>query len=144
MSDTDIVLQGEKQEHGVQVVLSRKASAYARGGVHGTMAENLMGKRALEVSGEQADGHSLDGTSVTGKRQPDDVLAEVTNDPSGPATGVTIAKGSEGIYGANGLGGTTHTPAPDNSGGPAAPVSTPPVAAAAPAPAPEAPAPKIL
>jgi hypothetical protein len=133
MSDTpntEVVLQGEKQEHGVQVVLTRKASAYARGGVHASMAENLMGKRALEASGEQADGHSLDGTSVTGKRQPDDVLADVTNDASGPATGARIAEGKEGIYGATGLGGTTHTPAPDNSGGPAA---APTAAPAAPA-----------
>ncbi len=128
MSDTpntDIILQGEKQEHGVQVVLGRKASAYARGGVHATMAENLMGKRALEVSGEQADGHSLDGSSVTGKRQPDDVLAEVTNDPGGAATGAKIAEGKEGIYVASGLTGTTHTPAPDSSGGPAAVEPTP-------------------
>lgn len=112
-----LVLQGEKQEHGAQVVLGRKAAAYARGGVHGDMRSNLLGKRALEVSGEEADGHSPDGTSVTGKRQRDDVLAEVTDDPSGPPTGATVAEGNR-VYDAAGLRGTPHTPAPDNSGGP--------------------------
>lgn len=144
-------LRGEKQEHGVQVVLGRKGSAYARGGVHGTQAENLLGKRALEVSGEEADGHSLDGSSVTGKRQRDDVLAEVTDDPAGPATGAVVAEGFEGIYGPHGVRGTTHTPAPDNEGGPAnaapasaqarAPAAAPAKAAAPPPPAQPAPAP---
>ena len=107
-----IELNGEKQEHGVQAVLGPKARAYARGGVHGTMAENLAGKRALEVTGEEPDGHSLDGSTVTGKRQPDDVLADVTDVPMGPKNDVKVAQ-DNGNYVARGLGGTTHTPAPE-------------------------------
>lgn len=121
MSDTvntEVVLQGAKQEHGCQVILSRAASAYARGGVHDNQIENIQGKRALEASGEQADGHSVDGTSVTGKRQIDDVLATASNIQGGTSSNVRIAEGSEGTYRAAGLAGTTHTPAPDGKGGP--------------------------
>ena len=112
-----IELRGH-QEHGAQVVLSRAASAAARGGVASTQMGNILAKRALEASGEQADGHSPDGTSVTGKRQADDVLAEQTDDPSGPATGVKPADGLS-VFDAAGLQGTSHTPTPDGKGGPA-------------------------
>ena len=141
MSETNtVVLNGEKQEHGVQAVLGRRGAAYARGGVHGTQAENIRGKRALEVSGEEPDGHSLDGSTVTGKRQPDDVLANVTDTPTGQPANVKVAEGNLN-YNARGLGGTTHTPAPDpkNPTANAAPGAIP-ATAKAPAPAP-APAP---
>lgn len=119
-------LAGDKQEHGAQVVLSREASAAARGAVSNSMQGNMDAKRQLEVTGAQADGHSPDGTSVTGLRQRDDVLADVTDDPAGPATGVKVAEGSR-VFEAAGLRGTTHTPAPDGAGGPAAVVPDAPV-----------------
>jgi hypothetical protein len=111
-------LNGDKQEHGAQVVLSREASAAARGAVADSIQGNMDAKRALEVSGAIADGHSPDGTSVTGKRQRDDVLAEQTDDPAGPATGVTVADGNRTFEPA-GVHGTDLTPTPEGEGGPA-------------------------
>ncbi len=132
-------LKGEHQEHGVQVVLSREASAAARGAVADSIQGNIEAKRKLEVSGEQADGQSTDGTSVTGKRQRDDVMAEKTDDPAGPPTGVKPAEGVT-VFDAAGAHGTTHTPTPDGEGGPANAKPTPKAEAAPPPPAP-APAP---
>lgn len=135
-----IELNGTKQEHGVQAVLGPLGRAYARGGVHGDQRSNVLGKRALEVSGEEPDGHSLDGSTVTGKRQPDDVLADVTDAPAGKPAAVKVAEGNQN-YDARGLGGTTHTPAPDpkEPEANAAPAAKPAVASA-PTAAPAAPA----
>ncbi len=126
-------LKGEHAEHGAQVVLKREASAASRGAVADSIAGNIEAKRKLEASGEEADGQSPDGTSVTGKRQRDDVLAEKTDDPSGPSTGVKPAEGVT-VFDAAGAHGTTHTPTPDGEGGPAnAKPATAPAAAPAPA-----------
>ena len=104
-------LKGEKQEHGAQVVLDGPARAAARGAVGSTITENVLAKRALEVSGEVADGFSADGTSVTGKRQADDVLAEKTDTPNGPKADVTAEPGNT-AFEADGAQGTTVTPTP--------------------------------
>ena len=82
----------EKQEHGAQVVLTGAPRAASRGGAGDSLQENLDIKRKAEISGEIADGHSADGTSVTGKRQADDLLAEKTDNPAGDPNDVTVAE----------------------------------------------------
>ena len=102
----------EKQEHGAQVVLTGEARAAARGGHADSMAGNLDAKRKAEVSGDVADGFSADGTSVTGKRQADDLLAEKTDNPAGDPNDVKVAESNTAVEPA-GAEGTPMTPKPD-------------------------------
>ena len=76
------------------------------------MQDNLGHKRGLEIAGEVADGNSADGTSVTGKRQADDLLAEKTDEPMGEKHDVQVAEGNTALDPA-GAEGTTQTPKPD-------------------------------
>ena len=92
-------------------MLDGVARAAARGAVGSSITENVLAKRELEVSGEVADGFSADGTSVTGKRQADDVLAEKTDAPSGPKADVTAEEGNA-VFEPDGAEGTTVTPTP--------------------------------
>ena len=103
----------EKQEHGAQVVLTGEARAAARGGLHATQKENVDHKRNLEIKGEVADGFSADGSSVTGKRQADDLLAEKTDTATGPKHDVQVAEGNTAVDPA-GKQGTPMTPKPDS------------------------------
>jgi hypothetical protein len=105
-------LNPEKQEHGAQVVLTGAARAAARGGLADSQPANVDAKRKLEISGEVADGFSADGTSVTGKRQADDLLAEKTDNPAGDPNNVQVAEGNVAV-GAAGEQGTPVTPTPD-------------------------------
>lgn len=107
-----VTITAEKAEHGAQVVLDGVARAAARGGISNTLEGNLEAKRKLEAAGKVADGFSADGTSVSGERQADDVLADKTDTPTGPAADVKVAEGNTALD-ANGVGGTTHTPKPD-------------------------------
>lgn len=103
----------EKAEHGAQVVLTGEARAAARGGHSDSLQANLDAKRRLEVKGEVADGHSADGTSVTGKRQADDLLAEKTDNPAGDPNDVKVAEKNTAVEPA-GAQGTPMTPTPDD------------------------------
>ena len=103
----------EKQEHGAQVVLTGEARAAARGGLHDTQQANVDAKRKLEVAGEVADGSTRDGTSVTGKRQADDLLAEKTDNPAGEPNSVKVAEGNTAVEAA-GKEGSPTTPKPDS------------------------------
>ena len=103
----------EKQEHGAQVVLTGEARAAARGGAMDSMQGNMDMKRKLEISGEVADGMSADGTSVTGKRQADDLLAEKTDNPAGEKNDVKVAEGNSAVE-PQGAQGTPGTPTPDS------------------------------
>ena len=103
----------EKQEHGAQVVLTGEARAAARGGLSDNIQGNLDSKRKLELEGEVADGMSADGTSVTGKRQADDLLAEKTDNPAGEKNDVQVAEGNT-VLDPAGAQGTPMTPTPDS------------------------------
>jgi hypothetical protein len=104
----------EHAEHGAQVVLTGEARAAARGGLHGSQQENVDAKRKLEIEGEVADGHSADGTSVTGKRQADDLLAEKTDNPAGDPNDVKVPESAEPVVEPSGAQGTPMTPTPDS------------------------------
>lgn len=102
----------QKQEHGAQVVISGPARAASRGGAGDSMQANLDIKRKLEIKGEIADGFSADGTSVTGKRQADDLLAEKTDNAAGEKNQVKVAEDNTAVKPA-GAQGTPVTPTPD-------------------------------
>ena len=102
----------EHQEHGAQVVLTGEARAAARGGHSDSLQANLDAKRKKEIGGDVADGFSADGTSVTGKRQADDLLAEKTDNPAGEKNDVTVAEKNTAVEPA-GAEGTPMTPKPD-------------------------------
>ena len=104
----------EKQEHGAQVVLTGEARAAARGGHAGSMQGNMDVKRKAEIAGKVADGFSADGTSVTGERQADDLLAERTDNPAGEKNDVKVAEESKVAVDAAGKQGTPATPTPDS------------------------------
>lgn len=102
----------EKQEHGAQVVLGGAPRAASRGGAGDSLQANLDIKRKAEIAGETADGFSADGTSVTGKRQADDLLAEKTDNPAGEKNDVKVAESNTAVEPA-GAQGTPMTPTPD-------------------------------
>lgn len=60
-----------KPEHGAQVVLSGRARAAARGGLHGDITSNTIARDAEVAAGNAADGTTVDGSTPDGRLPPD-------------------------------------------------------------------------